>query len=85
MPFKPPRGKDVAFALTWQDDETPSLGEGISRTSDKNAPMWAVTIQIPGQMPIKEVIRAHTRKEAKLFATNRYPKASSIIVTGKAS
>ena len=85
MTFKPPRGKDVAFALTWRDDETPSLGEGISRTSDKNAPMWAVTIQIPGQMPIKEVIRAHTRKEAKLFAANRYPRSTSIIVTGKAS
>jgi len=85
MNFKPPRGKDVAFALTWQDDETPSLGEGISRTSDKTAPMWAVTVQIPGQMPLKEVIRAHTRKEAKLFASNRYPKANSIIVTGKAS
>lgn len=83
--FKPPRGKDVAFALTWSDDDTPNLGEGFSRTSAKDARMWEVLVNIPGQMPIKGTIRARTRKETKLFATNRHPNATSIIVTGKAS
>lgn len=83
--FKPPRGKDVAFALTWSDDEAPNLGEGFSRTSAKDARMWQVLINIPGQMLMKATIRARSRKEAKLFASNRHPNATSIIVTGKAS
>lgn len=84
MKFKPPRGTDVSFVLTWSDEEPNRLGEGISRTSDPNAKRWRVIVQIPGQMPLREIINAHTRKEAKEFAEARYPKATSIIVTGEA-
>jgi hypothetical protein len=81
---KQPRGKDVSFVLTWNEGVICRHGEGVSRTSDPKAKLWSLIIQIPGQMVLRSTIRAHTRKEAKEFATNCHPTATSIIVVGQA-
>ena len=78
-----PRGKDVDFTLRWQDDSQATLGEGKSRTTARNASLWQVRVQIPGQCPMITTVRARTKKEAMLFSRNRHPLATSITFIGK--
>ncbi len=77
-------GVDCNFMLTWADDEHPHLGEGISRTSDKTAPMYRVRVMFAGNRPMNELLRAADEQEAAKFAANRYPQATSITVLGVA-
>ena len=80
------RGKDVGFVLTFGDDSfnTPNLGEGISRTSNPKARLWAVKVSFADALPMSTTVLATSRKQAVLFTKNRYPHSTSIICTGKA-
>lgn len=73
-----PRGKDCAFVLTWADEEQPKLGDGISRTSDPRSRLWEINVWFGGNKPMRESIRALSKKQAIQFAKNRYPKATEI-------
>jgi hypothetical protein len=72
------------YVLTWNEEERPHLGEGISRTS-KLAPFYQVTVTFPGMRTMKEWIRATNKREALKFCTNRYPTATDIHVIGRSN
>lgn len=68
----------VSYILQTLDDIPPNLGEGISRTSSNNAKLHELLIKQGKTPPIKEWIRATSKKEALQFAANRHPTATSI-------
>ncbi|NBS71565.1 hypothetical protein EBT31_22035 [bacterium] len=73
------RPKDKAsYLLHWTDDVQPNLGEGISRTSSNRAKLHELLVKQGQTPPMREWIRAETKKEALRFASNRYPTATSI-------
>lgn len=72
------------YVLTWQEDEQPTLGEGLSRTS-KAVPLYEVAITFTGRSSMKEWIRAANKREALKFCTNKYPKALDIHVIGRST
>jgi hypothetical protein len=70
-----------ACSLTWQDGEpAPRLGEGISRTSAKNAKLFRLRIEFEKSLPMIETIRARSATEARKFARNRYPSCKEATV-----
>lgn len=78
------RGKDVAFMLQWSEDSQPSLGEGVSRTSDPAARLWSVDVTFPGNRVMRTTILAKNNSQALKFSKNRYPQAINFQVHGKA-
>lgn len=76
------RGKDVLFALQWDDEDKPNLGEGISRTTNNRAVLWDVLVVLNGK-PMLTTVRATSKAEAIKFSKNRHPKATSITSTGR--
>jgi hypothetical protein len=49
------------------------LGEGRSRTSAEKAMLYELKIWLPGQGPMRDLVRAESLQQALLFAQNRYP------------
>lgn len=80
------RGKDIAFALQWADEDgMPNLGEGISRTQDRKARLWSVSVSYSHNRVMHTTVLAISAKEAKKFSLNRHPQATEITVNGKAT
>lgn len=71
--------------LAWDDDVRPNLGEGISRTTSASAVLWRVDVRIGGLPPMKTTVLANNKTQARKFTENRYPKATTITVIGKAN
>lgn len=67
----------------WQEDNKPTLGEGLSRTSNPAARLWLVTVELGNSSPLRTTVRALNKTEAKKFSANRYPTATSITVHGR--
>lgn len=68
----------ASFILQWMDDTPPNLGEGVSRTSSSRAKLHELLIKEGSTPPMREWLRADSKKQALLFARNRYPNATSI-------
>ena len=68
------------YVMHWREEHGAALGEGLSRTSDPRAKLFEVVVRYNGQQPMREWLKACSRKEALKFATNRYPKALQITV-----
>ena len=64
--------------FTWNDDDRPVLGEGISRTSNSKAKLHEIRVLFTGAPSIKEFLRAENKKQALKFAKNRHPQAIQI-------
>jgi len=60
--------------LQWEEDREIQLGEGVSRTSSEKAKLYELRIWLPGQGPMRDLVRAESLKQAIEFAENRYPK-----------
>jgi hypothetical protein len=60
--------------LQWEEDREVQLGEGVSRTSSERAKLYELRIWLPGQGPMRDLVRAESLKQAIVFAQNRYPK-----------
>ena len=60
--------------LQWEEDREVQLGEGVSRTSSEKAKLYELRIWLPGQGPMRDLVRAESLKQAIEFAQNRYPK-----------
>jgi hypothetical protein len=60
--------------LQWEEDREVQLGEGVSRTSSEKAKLFELRIWLPGQGPMRDLVRAESLKQAIEFAQNRYPK-----------
>lgn len=60
--------------LQWEEDREVHLGEGVSRTSSERAKLYELRIWLPGQGPMRDLVRAESLKQAIEFAQNRYPK-----------
>lgn len=60
--------------LQWEEDREVQLGEGVSRTSSERAQLYELRIWLPGQGPMRDLVRAESLKQAIEFAQNRYPK-----------
>lgn len=60
--------------LQWEEDREVQLGEGVSRTSSERAKLYELRIWLPGQGPMRDLVRAESLKQAIEFAQNRYPK-----------
>jgi len=60
--------------LQWDLDQEIQLGEGVSRTSSEKAKLFELRIWLPGQGPMRDLVRAESLKQAIEFAQNRYPK-----------
>lgn len=73
------------YMLTWEEDDRPTLGEGLSRTSSKIAPFYQVDVVFPGSRTMKEWIRAANKREALKLCTNKYPTATDITVIGRSN
>ncbi len=56
-----------------QQDPELRLGEGRSRTSAADAQLFELTIWLPGQGAMRDLVRAESLQQAIQFAQNRYP------------
>jgi len=56
-----------------QQDVELKLGEGRSRTSAADTQLFELTIWLPGQGAMRDLVRAESLKQAIEFAQNRYP------------
>ena len=74
--------KAESYVLTWQENEVPTLGEGLSRTTHSAAKLWSVDVELSNSKPMRTTVRAISKSEAKKFTVNRYPAATSITVRG---
>lgn len=72
------------YALQWQDDDRPTLGEGLSRTNDPSAVLWSVDVGYANGPGMRTTVRARNKSEARKFTQNRYPTATTITIHGKA-
>lgn len=61
-------------SFQYNHDPEVSLGEGISRTSEKRSRLYELKIWLPGQGAMRDLIRATSVNQAVQFARNRYPK-----------
>ncbi len=78
MPFPPKRPGVTSF--TWHDEETPArTGEGVSRTSEKGSKLYRLRVEFKGLLPMIDVVRATSLREAIKFAHNRYPLAVNVV------
>jgi hypothetical protein len=58
----------------------PNLGEGISRhVPGEPTRLYRVLVRIPGNTPMKVLVRAESTKRAQKYALNRWP-ASTVEV-----
>lgn len=71
------------YLLTWQEEHTPVVGEGLSRTNNPAARLWQVNVQFTAGPPMKTTVKAMTKREAIKFTQNRHPNAKHIDVLGK--
>lgn len=55
------------------DSPMPKSGEGRTFTSEETTEYFELKIWLPGQGPMRDMIRAASLKQAMLFARNRYP------------
>jgi hypothetical protein len=67
-------------ATAREGEPAPRLGEGISRTSAKDAKLFRLRIEFEKSLPMVETIKARTAAEARKFARNRYPTCTDAIV-----
>lgn len=65
----------MSLRPTVYTDEAQVTGEGITRTSDPRARLWALVIPLPGLRPLHCTIRATSKAEAIRFAAARHPSA----------
>jgi hypothetical protein len=72
------------YVLTWQEDDRPVIGEGLSRTANMTDPLWLVDVEFGAGPRMKSTVRAANKRDALKYAKNRHPKASSINVIGRA-
>ncbi len=77
MPFPPKRPGVASF--TWTDGEPARTGEGVSRTSEKGSKLYRLRVEFKGMLPMVDVIRATSLREAIKFAHNRYPGATNVV------
>ena len=56
---------------------------GTTCAEDPNAPMWEALINIDGQCPLKEWIRAETKAAAKRYVLNKYNHVKSVLILGR--
>jgi hypothetical protein len=77
--------KPQNYVLSWQEDDRPVIGDGLSRTSNPRAVLWRVDVETGSARPMVTTVRANTKSEAFKFSKNRYPTATSIKVLGKAN
>lgn len=73
------------YMLTWLEDHTPNIGEGVSRTNNPSARLFQVVVSFGGAPPLTDHIRAMNKKQAEMFAKNRYPQATQVNVIGKSN
>lgn len=73
------------YVMHWREEHGAVLGEGLSRTSDPRAKLFEVVVRYNGQQPMREWLKACSRKEALKFATNRYPRATQVTVLSNAN
>ncbi len=71
------------YIMLWREEPQPNTGDGISRTADPNAQLYEILVEFVGLMPMREWLRATSRKEAAKFAANRYPTATKITIVSK--
>ena len=70
-----------AFSATGREGiPAPRLGEGISRTTAKEAKLFHLRIELGASPPMIETIRARSATEARMFARNRYPSSTEVTV-----
>ena len=74
------QGSAERYVLLWNEEHGPSLGEGISRSSDPKAQLYRATVEFRGMRPMREWLRATSETEAAKFAANRYPSSINITV-----
>ena len=60
------------------DDEPLVGGEGLTRTSDPQAQLWALVVTLPGTRPLKTTVLATSLDEAIRFSHNRHPHAIKV-------
>jgi hypothetical protein len=67
------------YQLQYTDIDAPlALGEGISRTTQAGAKLFAMELKLPGSRPMRTSIRALNWRQAEQFARNRHPELQSI-------
>lgn len=71
------------YVLTWQEDDRPVIGDGLSRTSNPRAVLWSVTVGFGNNRPMFSTVRAMSKAEAKTFTRHRHPTATTITVLGR--
>ena len=69
------------YMLQQQELQEPVVGLGLTRTNDPKAKLYELTVKFNMARPMREWIRATSKKEAIKFATNRYPTATSIAIS----
>lgn len=55
------------------DDEPGSAGEGITRTTDPRAKLFALEVKLPGRLPMRCTVKALNESQAIQFAVARHP------------
>ncbi len=76
-------GKQANFVLPQASEPLPNLGEGVSRTSASKTSLFEIHISFQAGSPIKEWIRAASKRQAIKFAKNRHPLATTILFIKK--
>lgn len=70
-----------AYAFTWQEDEQPNLGEGISRPMAKAKTELFKLLVKPGRsMPMTVLLPAENKAAAVRYAQARWPQAEIALV-----
>jgi hypothetical protein len=72
-----------SYLMHWREENGANTGEGISRTSDPNATLYEIIVDYGGMKPMREWIKATSRKQAAIFAANRYPTSTKITIITK--
>jgi len=76
------RGTDNgSFVLSWQDNGTARMGEGISRPHAKQRTRtFELLVQPAAGRPMKVWLPAPDKKTALVYAANRWPDSTAEVV-----
>ena len=70
-----------AYAFTWQEEEQPNLGEGISRPKAKaKTTMFKLLVKPSRSMPMTVLLPAENKAAAVRYAQNRWPQAEVAVL-----
>jgi hypothetical protein len=70
-----------AYAFTWQEDEQPNLGEGISRPKAKaKTTMFKLLVKPSRSMPMTVMLPAENKAAAVRYAQARWPQAEIAVL-----